>query len=308
MDDNPSSAFSKVVVLGAGAVGSVLGAELAPLLPTVLVGRSPHIDAVNQHGLILGGLWDKSVSVKASTHIPSDLSSTMVLITAKTLSLHELSILLKPLLTPSTTLVLACNGYRPQEHMSQVLGPGIVIHRVLMTMGCHLTAPGHIDYWGGGGIDLPDTPLGKNLSALFSAAGLQTELFQEFEFAVWRKLTANCVVNPLTALLNVRNSAILAPELDSVRSDITAECIAVAAAEGVTLPADHLHRLDAFITQSNNISSMLQDIRRGRPTEIMDLNGAVAVLGRKYGVPAPTNQLLTQLILARTSVLSASSP
>jgi len=293
--------FERVVVLGAGSLGSIIGAKLSPFIPTLLVGRRDHVAKIKADGLHIGGTLNETLRVNAAEYLPADLSSTLVLVTAKTTALASIAEMLSHVITPTTTVVIACNGYRPENHMRASLNDSVTVHRILVTAGAHFISPGHVDYWGAGGIDLPEDPLGRKLSPLFKKAGFATELFAQFDFAIWRKLAANCVLNPLTALLRVRNSAVVVPELDAIRRGIVDECTKGALTDGVKLPADYSARLDKVILQSNNVSSMLQDILRGHPTEIDDINGAVVKLGSEKGFSTPLNSLLTQLIRAHTA-------
>jgi len=297
MPPEPLVDYQRVVIMGAGAVGSIIGARLSPFIDTLLVCRGEHAAAIRKAGLKIGGISAETLRLEASDAIPSDLSSALVLVTAKTTSLARIAAQLQPVARASTGIVLACNGYRPERHMEPVL-KGIPIQRILVTAGAHLVEAGRVDYWGGGGIDAPDTPAGRRLAGLFRRAGFTVELFADFNVAVWRKLAANCVINPLTALLRVRNCEVASPALDDVRRGIVEECRAAAATEGVSIPADYSSVLDDFITRSNNVSSMLQDVLRRRPTEIDDLNGAVERLGIERGFPAPLNSLFTRLVHA----------
>jgi 2-dehydropantoate 2-reductase len=113
---------------------------------------------------------------------------------------------------------------------------------------------------------------------------------------VWHKLVINCVVNPITAILGCEVGGIANQQLDPLKRLVIDECIAVAAAEGVVFESDFIKEINDFFRPSHNIASMLQDLRRGRPTEIDYLNGAVAALGAQNGVECPVNGALTGII------------
>jgi 2-dehydropantoate 2-reductase len=76
------------------------------------------------------------------------------------------------------------------------------------------------------------------------------------------------------------------------------ECIAVAGAEGVAFENDFMREIDDFFRPSHNIASMLQDLRRGRPTEIDYMNGAVVAITTQHGIACPVNAALTAIIKA----------
>jgi 2-dehydropantoate 2-reductase len=135
---------------------------------------------------------------------------------------------------------------------------------------------------------------------LFRRAGLPCEVRLDMDTALWEKLLANVGINPLTALLGVKNGALLdLPPAWDLAVAAAAEAKAVARAEGVNLTVDPAARLKEVCTATaQNRSSMLQDVTAGRSTEIEALNAQVAARGEKHGIAAPVNHCLTQLIRA----------
>ena len=112
----------------------------------------------------------------------------------------------------------------------------------------------------------------------------------------WDKMAINCVANPLAALTGARNRDLVAPQLEDLRRGVVAEVMAVAAAEGITMPPDTAARVDAMLSRSRNLNSMAQDVLRGRPTEIDHLNGFVAALGEHHGIDTPVNRWLADMV------------
>jgi 2-dehydropantoate 2-reductase len=161
-----------------------------------------------------------------------------------------------------------------------------------------------VEYWDGPtlehgsrpGLDFPATDDGREAMAAFAQGWVRTRVREDFLTAVWRKLAVNCVVNPLTALLRVRNRDVIVPETSPVRQAVFEEVRSVAALEGTVIEAAFGDTIDERMRASLNWSSMLQDVERGRTTEIDFLNGAVAARGRAGGVPAPVNAALAALI------------
>jgi 2-dehydropantoate 2-reductase len=105
-------------------------------------------------------------------------------------------------------------------------------------------------------------------------------------------------VNPITTILGCDVGGIVNAQLVPLKQLVLGECRAVAATQGLTLESDLLKEIDDRFRPSHNINSMLQDLRRGRGTEIDYLNGAVASLGAKFGVDCPVNAALTAIIKA----------
>jgi 2-dehydropantoate 2-reductase len=143
---------------------------------------------------------------------------------------------------------------------------------------------------------LPKIATGEKIGRLFDLCGLGVRLSERMDIEVWRKLTMNCVINPLTALFRVPNTEIAVEGLREVRRGIVDECIRVAEREGVILEGDLEGEISRAAASYSNISSMCQDIMRGRMTEIGFLNGKVSELGRRHGVATPVNDVLTSLI------------
>ena len=106
----------------------------------------------------------------------------------------------------------------------------------------------------------------------------------------------NCVINPLTAIFRVPNNKISVNSLKGIRDSVISECRAVAANEGVILEAGLEESLSKILVEYSNLSSMCQDILKGKHTEIEFLNGKVSQLGDKYNIPTPVNDTLASLI------------
>ncbi len=134
-----------------------------------------------------------------------------------------------------------------------------------------------------------------------SRAGLPLRICAEPAREVWQKVAVNCAINPLGALLGLRNGEIARnPDLASLQSALVTEACDVARAEGWALKAeDIIDRVRATCELTSvNRSSMLQDIEAGRRTEIDALNGAVAARGQASGLAVPLNAAMRALVSA----------
>ncbi|GKZ36042.1 2-dehydropantoate 2-reductase (Ketopantoate reductase) (KPA reductase) (KPR) [Aspergillus brasiliensis] len=137
--------------------------------------------------------------------------------------------------------------------------------------------------------------------------------WMELHQAQLLKLATNCVVNPLTALLDVRNGSLLAnPELQEMQRQLLQEISRVfrRLPELQGLPdVQELFSVASLEEQligniektASNSSSMREDVRAGRATEIAFINGWIVRRGQELGLDCPTNRCLTQLILAKSS-------
>jgi 2-dehydropantoate 2-reductase len=149
----------------------------------------------------------------------------------------------------------------------------------------------------------PNTPELEALREHLCRAGIETELSESIERLLWEKLLVNCAINPLTALFDRPNGALLEDiQLREIAREVVRETLRVARAHGVVLSDEEaIERVETVASKTaRNISSMLQDVRHGRPTEIDYINGAVVREGQRLGIPTPLNLLLTKLLKERS--------
>ncbi|PKO20510.1 MAG: hypothetical protein CVU38_19720 [Chloroflexi bacterium HGW-Chloroflexi-1] len=116
---------------------------------------------------------------------------------------------------------------------------------------------------------------------------------------LWGKAVVNAAINPLTALWRVPNGELLASaDRRALLAALAKEAAAVAVARGVVLPyPDPVARVEEVCrATAANHSSMLQDVERGRPTEIDSINGVIVAEGRRLGAPTPVNETVWRLV------------
>jgi 2-dehydropantoate 2-reductase len=138
----------------------------------------------------------------------------------------------------------------------------------------------------------------------FNRAGLATEVSTSILDAVWSKVLVNVGINTLTALTGLRNGELLAfSEIRGVMRRAVLEALEVAEAKGVRIRGNPVEKVyEVAEATAANRSSMLQDIDRGRRTEIGALNGAIVEMGRRLGIDTPVNEALTAAVLGLESV------
>jgi 2-dehydropantoate 2-reductase len=137
------------------------------------------------------------------------------------------------------------------------------------------------------------------LTDLLRKAGFTIEDDPNPNALLWGKLVINAAVNPLTALLDIPNGELLnRPYAPEVAAALASEAASVAVAKGISLPyPDPVLATEAVAQRTAlNISSMLQDVRRGSPTEIDAICGAIVQAGEQTGVPTPVNRTIWQLV------------
>ena len=291
--------FRQAIVFGAGALGSYLGARLGTALRTTLVARPEHARAVREGGVRISGLADERLAVDAAETCPQAGERALLLVTVKLGDTAAAARAIAPSIRDDTAVYTAQNGLDPERVLSAALGGRPVVHTVT-DVGATFEGPGHVSYWGGGML-LGPGERDDELAAVFAAAGIEVRRVGDMRVTAWKKMAANCVANPLSALTGRRNREIVTPALAPLRRMIAAEVAALAAAEGVTLDDDLADKIDEGLSGSNNVNSMLQDVMRGRPTEIDWLNGLVAERSAGRGLEAPVNRALAELVRLRSA-------
>lgn len=301
----------RVLVFGAGAIGSLFAALFARAGETVeVVARPDHVRAIREHGLRVEGSVEGSWPVAAYEHLTAASNPDLVLLTVKSFHLKASARLLAEVLPRPTPILLPQNGLGIEGIVGRTMeGAGRFLEtpplvRAVTTLPATWVAPGHVRYAGSGEVRLGrprgDTPLDRatrSFFALFERARIPVRYVDDLESALWTKAVVNGAINPVTAAYSVLNGALLDPPYRSLAESLAREGLEAARAAG--------HPLDASLVLGElwrtleataaNRSSMLQDVDRGRPTEIDVISGALLAAGRAGGVRMPE----TEAILAR---------
>ena len=286
-----------VGVVGAGALGTIFSVSLgAQTAVRVLTRDRAAAEAIERRAQLAPG---DALQLTAATHDAATFADVDVVIVAVKAN-HTVSALrpLRPVIRAETTIVSIQNGILAAQHIAEALGN---VHSVALgptTEGGIVLGPGNVRRIGRGMTTL-GWARGRGsgdlapLRDLLIASGLHARIAAPIEPHVWAKLIANAAINPLTAIARVPNGAVAEdPELRERAAAIARETAEVAAAHDVTLPFDDpvAHVIAVARATAENRSSMLQDLERGRPTEIDAINGAIAELGRTLGIPTPHNE------------------
>jgi 2-dehydropantoate 2-reductase len=290
------SGFTKVIILGAGAIGSYYGSMFSRKTNVLLVGRRGHVDAINSRGLEVTGAVEGTFDLDASTEFSSIPVGSLIILTTKAYDIEEAVENMRGILRPDTVILVLQNGLGNEDQVQSLVSPEVDVVRGLASTGVEFLSHGRIEVKLVRETVLPKTATGEKIGRLFDLCGLDTRFSERMDVEVWRKLTMNCVINPLTALFRVPNTEIAVESLREIRNSIVYECIRVAEREGVTLEGSLKGEISRAAASYSNLSSMCQDIMKGRRTEIGFLNGKVSELGRRHGVATPVNDILTSLI------------
>jgi 2-dehydropantoate 2-reductase len=296
-----------IVVLGAGAIGSVYAAKLAARHPVTVVVRQEHADAIRSHGLRLIGRETITARVTAVTAIETIEPRTTILLTTKVNASEAALTPIANLVRDDTVVVCVQNGLDSEGVARRALGSRGLVLRAITQFGAIFQEPGLINFTASGYTLLEDGPRTAAIADMLTACGLEGRISPDIKTEIWRKLIYNCVINPITAITGTEVRGIADPRLDPLKQLVIDECLAVARSQGVSFDVDFLTKITEVFSTSQTIASMRQDLMRGRPTEIDHMNGAVAELGRRAGIDCPVNAALAAIIRAMDRYTIAAS-
>ena len=309
-----------IVIIGSGAMGCLFAALLAPVASVALCCRSEEqAQLVRTRGMALEALDGQRRLQPLPAFASADEAALpqaafdVAIVLVKAPDTPAAGRLAARLLRADGMALTLQNGLGNREALAAHVGA----QRVLVgstAQASTLLAAAEVRHAGAGVTAL--APQGEaqracaqQLQALFQAVGMACELAEDADALLWAKLLVNAAINPFGALLRVPNGA-LAESADAraLMAQVLDEAQAVARALGVALPAgDQLERvLGVCQRTAANRCSMLQDVLRGRTTEIDAINGSIARLGAEAGMPAPCNATLAALVRAAHSVAGSS--
>jgi len=310
--------MQEIMVVGAGSVGGYFGAHLARKNPNVSFLLRPKTQtAVAKNGLTIRSAIGESITVRPlSASNPQDLPQPdLIILGVKAYDLDEVMDQIEPILKQDTTILTLQNGVTIEDTLKMQFGRERVVGGVALIYS-KIVEPGVIDHFKKGMVTIGElmgleTPRLLEVQALFKEAGIPCFLTEDIRKAKWEKMCWNCVFNPLTVLLNDHVAKALdAPELKSVIATIVREVSAVAmAAHRVPLDGDMPEKVVKWSQELRDIhTSMYDDWKAGRPTEIDELNGYIVKRGQEFGVPTPMNEMLTALIKGMMPKESSNEP
>lgn len=299
----------RITIAGPGAVGLLWAARLALAGATVnILDHRPERAAwLNAEGLRLeDAQGDTHLILPASADPAQALTACdLALVCVKAYHTQEVAQALASHLPAGARALTLQNGAGNVEALVEALGPERVLGGIT-SEGATLLGPGRVRHAGQGQTHLgpalgePDA-FCQELAALFNRAGFACQVAQGVQNLIWTKLVINVGINALTAILGVLNGKLL--ELagaGQVMATAVAEALAVGQALGISFLHEDMQAAVAEVARRTaaNISSMLQDARARRRTEVEFINGFVARAGQERGLPCPVNQTLTSLVLA----------
>ncbi|MCF2139020.1 MAG: ketopantoate reductase family protein [Candidatus Lokiarchaeota archaeon] len=318
----------KILIIGAGSLGCLFGAKLALNNHDVYaIGSEKIYKKVYEEGLFF---QEFNKPAEKLTHIHFFASQNeflnekinqsnfdLCIISCKAYSLSQITSQYESLISQFQSVFLLQNGLGNEEILKSKF-PNLKIYRIISSMGAMLENYNHIIQTGDGlnficrisNLTHENNTEGNReevkISEIirnFNKAGISIKKAKNSLKKIWEKAIINIVINPLGALLNEKNGNLLNnPYFWKSAEHLIHEILMVM--ESYQLPFDsfdEIHKKIKIVLEKtkDNSNSMLQDLRRNKPTEIEFLNQKIVDLGKKRKIATPFNKTIVILIKAR---------
>jgi len=299
----------KICIIGAGAMGGLLGTRLALAGDDVtLIDQGAHLDAIRSHGLKLiwhDGSEQIAKNIKATGSFDEAGRHELVILALKAHVIEQVAPLIPKLFDDSTAVLPVQNGmpwWYFQRHGGphegrrlKTLDPNGTISAHIdasRIIGCvsypagEIVAPGVVRCHEGerfpiGELDGPMTERSRRVSEALTKAGFKSPILDNIRAEIWLKLWGNLSFNPISALTHATMVDIcLYPLTRQLAADMMAESQAIAEKLGITFRLPIERRIAGAEKVGKHKTSSLQDVEAGRPIEVEPLIGAVVELGR----------------------------
>lgn len=309
----------KTLVIGAGGVGGWFGAQLARAgLNVTIAARGAHGRALREQGLLVhtgeaspartpeGALVGAAPGRVRFAHVVASADELqerydLILLAVKWPELEAACDPLPNLLRYDGVVVPLLNGLTSEDVVAQYVGAQRTIAGVAY-MSAGLLEPGSIYVHGHTRLGLAAYRPGQDgdverVAALFADAGVSVQQSPDYRALLWQKMVWNAPFNGICALTQ-KPAGVCAEQLEPLVKRAMLEVIAVAAAEGVVLPAQLADAMLRVTREEFPLTepSMLQDVKRGRPTEVDILQGEVVRRASALGLDVPVLASLAGLI------------
>jgi 2-dehydropantoate 2-reductase len=293
----------RILVFGAGGIGSFIGGLLSRRQEVTLVARAEHVEAIQARGLRITGKTALIARPIAATSVPSNARPDFVFITTKAYDTASAMSALERFGERSIFVTLQ-NGLGNAETIARKARQVIA---GTTTIGAQLIGPGEVRHAGIG-----ETTVGAwsrvseadlvRLRDVLAEAGIIANITSDVRTELWSKLVVNASINPLAAIAGVPNGRLVRDKrLFAVMEALIDEGVAVARAEGAKVDAGELRHRTHLVAKrtATNRASMLQDFDRHRRTEIDAITGSIVRTAVRRRIAVPLNHLLYAVISAR---------
>ena len=301
------SQYMKVRIIGAGAVGAVVGWKLYKHADLAFIVDEERKERYS------GGLAVNGEVIDFRFLTPSEADTADLLIFAvKNFSLEDAADEASPFVGENTVILSLLNGIEAEEKLSERFGAEKVLYGFITDLSSVHDGTETTCFSGGGNIvfsekDNTRSVRVEEIAALFDEAGQRYTIPENVMHEKWWKFMLNTCFNTLSAIL-IADYAAISSNSDFIRAVRleAREVQTVAKKEGVIITQDDIEEMIRRVTalQDHGKTSMLQDVLSHRETENRYFAGAVSRLGKKHSVETPISDFLSILLEAKRRVLS----
>jgi 2-dehydropantoate 2-reductase len=315
----------RIAVVGAGAVGCLLGARLAAAGHEVhLVARAAVVPVLRERGITVEGLRPGRWAVSAAADLPEGVAPDIALVTTKTFDVAAAAAALARRLRSPIPTLLPQNGLGIEAVVAGAMHdagwsePTRSLVRAVNTIPSTLVAPGIVRQAGEGELIVaspeaagPAADATRTMHRVLTEARLPIRTVPDLGRELWRKALVNAAINPVTALHRVPNGALLEPPYHDEAMTLLREAQRAAAVAGFAFDDREADRsLEQVVrATAGNRSSMLQDVERGRSTEIDAISGELVRVASAHGIDlSATRAIVARLTPPRTGGARGAQP
>jgi 2-dehydropantoate 2-reductase len=293
-----------IVILGAGAIGSLFGGLLSKKNNVSLIGKKVHVQAIKENGLKITGKTQLNVKTSAEDSIKKiNFSPDLLILTVKAYDTENAIKDAKSIIGANTVVLSLQNGLDNVDKICKIVSREKIIAGVT-THGAFFSKPGLIKHTGSGEtilgeLDRKKTKRIKHIADLFNEAGIKTKISTNIVREIWIKAIVNSSINPLTTFFQCKNGYILEnPILENLVERVCEESTDVANNDGIQLSHQDMIKKtkEVILSTSENYSSMLQSFTKGGKTEIDSINGKIIHMGKRNNAKTSINELLVYLV------------
>lgn len=297
----------KIAVLGAGAMGSLYGAYLSRYNEVYMIDVNRNVvDSINKNGLVI---YEKEESKDAIFPISAVTNSEglgimdIIVVFVKNIYTFSAMEKNKNLIGEKTLVLTLQNGAGNDRDLQQfVKKENIIIGTT--EHNCANLKPGYISHNSSGvtniGMIIYNTNTLNKIYNTFKECDINTVIYKNIQEVIWNKLFINMSLNPITAALQCKAGYLYENKnANEIVRNILSEAVDVAIADGTYFNKDEvIQKVEKHIKEDfyEVITSMNQDVKNKRITEIDHINGAVVRAAKEYGISTPYNEFIVHLL------------
>lgn len=298
----------RITIIGPGALGLLFYSFLSSITENIILldKDTKRASLLKHKGLTVDRAGEQKTFKLNITANPKQIKKPdLIIICVKAYDTQAAANSARLIADKHTCVLSLQNGIGNLEILNQFFSKDRILAGI-SSQGSTLLKPGHIIHAGSGITCLGAQKIGKQekleqIAELFNQAGIHTEICVDINGVIWSKLLINVGINALTAILRIKNGMLIKNKFClRLMKQAVDEAMLVAEANKIKLTDDNPIAICETVCRktADNISSMLQDVLKGKNTEIEAINGAIYHLGQREGIATPINQLLYSMVKA----------